>query len=288
VLIECDVVLSAPFRRVGKGRGRSILLYILIEHQSEPERIMPLRALEYVATIYRYQERQWRRTHGSSDNVQFMPVLPIVFYTRTRTWESLGRLRDLVEEGEEFGDAIPDLEPIFVNLRALTAEQLAARGGFFGRVLRVVQQRHAPPDQFADLLQEEVAALEALRTRQRPRWLALLSYLTAFVYHDRVPDEQEALRGLIEEAVPTAEDRQEVQTVARTIADMYREEGEKKGELRGLRRLLVDQLQEKFGDLPPETVAAIRATTSVKLLTQWGKRLVSATTLQEVGIKAPS
>jgi hypothetical protein len=44
--LESDVVLRAPLRVGRRGRTRWITIYILIEHQSEPDRFMVYRALE--------------------------------------------------------------------------------------------------------------------------------------------------------------------------------------------------------------------------------------------------
>src|SRR5260221_8156304 len=50
--VEADVVLRAPARRLPGQRGRrTVIIYILIEHQSEPDRLMPLRLLDYVTQI---------------------------------------------------------------------------------------------------------------------------------------------------------------------------------------------------------------------------------------------
>src|SRR5437867_582340 len=49
--VESDVVLRGPLR----GGKQTLLIYILIEHQSEPDRLMPFRALEYTVSIYRSQ-----------------------------------------------------------------------------------------------------------------------------------------------------------------------------------------------------------------------------------------
>jgi hypothetical protein len=43
--LESDLVLRAPVRPRSGDKHRQILLYILIEHQSEPDRLMPLRVL---------------------------------------------------------------------------------------------------------------------------------------------------------------------------------------------------------------------------------------------------
>src|SRR5439155_25966303 len=117
--VEADVVLHAPWRLPGKRqRGRRIIVYILIEHQSEPDRHMIFRVHEYVLQIYKAQLRHLGTQAGSTASLRFQPVLPVVFYTGTRRWESLGRMADLVAEGPRFGSLIPELEPLFFNLQA--------------------------------------------------------------------------------------------------------------------------------------------------------------------------
>jgi translation elongation factor EF-Ts len=50
--MESDIVLVAPMRpRKGERTARRVSIYILVEHQSEPDRLMPLRSLDYVVQI---------------------------------------------------------------------------------------------------------------------------------------------------------------------------------------------------------------------------------------------
>lgn len=51
--VESDLVLRGPLRRP----RQQVLIYILLEHQSEPDRLMSFRLLEYVLAIYRGQVR---------------------------------------------------------------------------------------------------------------------------------------------------------------------------------------------------------------------------------------
>jgi hypothetical protein len=77
-----------------------------------------------------------------------------------------------------------------------------------------------------------------------------------------------------------------------TIADSLREEGWKEGRRKGReeeavrsrRKILLHQLDTKFGDLPADTVATIKKTASIEQLDEWLSRLVNAVTLAEVGI----
>src|SRR5437660_4375781 len=118
--VESDVVLLAPLRHKKEERSRrAIVVYILIEHQSEPDRLMPLRLLEYVVQIFTSQTREWSQRHRSFAHLRLQPVLPVVFYTGRRRWDKVGRLADLVEMGEEFGPVTPILDPLFINLGAI-------------------------------------------------------------------------------------------------------------------------------------------------------------------------
>jgi hypothetical protein len=179
--VESDVVLVAPLRRAKtKCVLRRLLIYVLIEHQSRPDRLMPLRSLDYAVQIFRYQVREWSKTHRSFSCIRFDPVLPVVFYTGTRRWDSPGRLVDLVDLGERFESMIPSFEPLFINLPEIPAETLESQGGYFGSVLRLVQQRSAQPGEFQALLDQVVQHLETMPEAERLRWLELLSYIMAW------------------------------------------------------------------------------------------------------------
>src|SRR5262249_13852383 len=124
--VESDVVLTAPLRTKGRGPRDQILVYVLIEHQSEPDEVMPLRGLDYVGQIFKAQVREWSQSHASLAGVRLRPVLPAVFYTGTRTREEVGSLVDLIDLGEHFAGRTPALEPLFINLTALEAGRLEA------------------------------------------------------------------------------------------------------------------------------------------------------------------
>jgi hypothetical protein len=231
--IESDLVLRAPLRRPKGDRWRrAVTIYILIKHQTEPDRLITLRVLEYVVQIFAAQTRAWAREHGSLEHVQLQPVLPIVFYTGTRSWKVLDRLVDLIEMGELFEDVTPVLRPLFVNVREIEPEQLENEGGFFGWVLRLVQAQRARPESFQELHERVVQHLETMPAEERMRWLELLSYIHALVYHMRNPPERPALQEVIEASVRTDEHRQEIFAMHRTIADELISKGKKEGNRR--------------------------------------------------------
>ena len=123
--LESDLVLQAPIQSGAAGtKHRRIILYILIEHQSEPDRFMPIRVLEYVVMIYKRQMREWEKRHGNLDKLHLQPVLPVVLYTGTRTWDKLGVLWELVDLGDELAEQIPRFQPLFLNVGETSQEAL--------------------------------------------------------------------------------------------------------------------------------------------------------------------
>jgi len=82
--VESDVVCTARLRGPdGQPLKKNVTIYILIEHQSQPDRLMPLRLVEYVSQINSRQLRDWSKQRGSQAGFKLHPVLPIVLYTGT-------------------------------------------------------------------------------------------------------------------------------------------------------------------------------------------------------------
>jgi len=288
--IESDLVLTAPYRP--EGARRRLWLYLLIEHQSEPDPLMPLRLLEYVVQIFKLQQREWLKGHRSVAGLRFQPVLPLVLYTGTEPWESLGELVDLIEWGERFRALTPALTPLFVNLPALPPGQLESQGGSFGQVLRAVRGRRLPAAEFDGLLKEVTAELEEMPAAERMRRQELLSYLQALVYHERDPAEQQALFERIEAAAGTDQFRRELTAMRQTGPELHRAEGrkegekrgEKKGELRARRECLLRVLRNRFGELPAQVEKRVSAVRDFAQLGEWLDRASNAATLDDVGI----
>jgi hypothetical protein len=292
--VEADVVLRAPLlRRFLTGARREVWIYLLIEHQSEPDEVMPLRLLDYQLHIYKAQLRDWMSRHPSAAGFRLQPVIPLVLYTGTRRWERLGQLAGLMEMGEHFGKWTPTWEPLFLNVGALSPRFIEAEGGAFGWILRALQQRHTNRQEFAALLRQAVDGLEGkITAAERERILELFSYLVALVYNERDPAEHRGLQEQIEDAVDADWLRQEIRTMGETMADVLRAEGRKEGERKGRkkeavrarRQTLLLLLREQFGDVPAGIVASVQACKNTEQLDTWVLRVVRAQTLQDVGI----
>jgi hypothetical protein len=232
--------------------------------------------------------------HASLANVRLMPVLPVVFYTGLNRWREVGSLADLMERGDEFREVTPIIErPLFLSLPEIPPDHLERDGGFFGWVLRLVQQRKTRGAEFQQLLQRVVTHLEGMAPAERLRWLDLLSYIDAMIYHERSPGEQTMFHQTLAQSVENDELRQEVSAMGKTMADVLIEKGERQGLQKGERRAaiqtrqqtLVRLLRRRFEEVPAEIVRAVQATRDIDRLDLWLDRFATATTLDELEIR---
>jgi len=176
-------------------------------------------------------------------------------------------MSDLLAGGTDFAALAPVLEPVFVPLRDTPDSQLVTAGGSFGQVLRLVQQRHARGPAFRALLGQVVQTLEGMPDAERLRWLDLLSYIHALVYHER--EDAPALQQVIEDSVQTDPHRQEIRNMGKSYAEVLKEEGRNEERLKSRRESLLRLIRVRFGDPPAEVVASIDACGDIAQLDAW-------------------
>ena len=87
---------------------------------------------------------------------------------------------------------------MFLNLLELDATALDRDGGFFGWVLRRVQQRKSRASEFQELVERAGAHLEAMPPAGQQQWRDLLSYIGTMIYHDRNENEHAKLQEVLE------------------------------------------------------------------------------------------
>jgi hypothetical protein len=276
--LESDVLLRAPFRQRSRA-GELIEVFILLEHQSEPDELMVFRVLRYVILIYERQLATWLQGRPNLRGFRFHPVLPIVFYWGTRSWPALTPMPTLVHQGELFGRQLPDLEPVFIDLARVDAAELCNQAGIVGWVLWLVQQRRLGTAAFQDVLRQVVRRVDSLPAGQRQRWEQLLWFAHGLVYHERQPGEREQCADFIRGTV-RASRQAEVQTMAKTIAEDLEDKGK--------RDALMLVLRARFKQIPAAIEAKIQATEDSQQLETWLVEFATARKLGDIDFKIES
>ncbi|WP_437506143.1 DUF4351 domain-containing protein [Sorangium sp. So ce1099] len=90
---------------------------------------------------------------------------------------------------------------------------------------------------------------------------------------------RELLQRLLAAAGPEAEE--EIVTIADYLREQGRQAGEREGRLEGQRSTLLKQLRLRFGELPEQVVARVRAADAAQV-EGWTERVITSPTLDDV------
>jgi hypothetical protein len=126
--------------------GKPALLYLLFEHQSRPDELMPLRLLKYVLRVL-----DWHVKEAESRGEPRLPlplVVPIVLHHSDRGWTAATRLEELFDsalaEDRELGAFVPHLSFVLDDISQLSAEALCGRTKRGWKPRAPSQRRGAP------------------------------------------------------------------------------------------------------------------------------------------------
>lgn len=123
-----DVLYTAKLRSRGRGRKkRPALVYVLLEHQSTVDPLMPYRLLRYLVRIW----EDWRRKYPKAKRLP--AIVPIVLHQGPGPWDGPVTLHELLDLPDELANTIgryvPRLEITLDDLGADSPEAAAALAG---------------------------------------------------------------------------------------------------------------------------------------------------------------
>lgn len=270
-----DILMRTRLRG-DDGDGRvepEVLVYCLIEHQSRPDPLMPLRILEYLVKIWR------RHTDRHASTTALPMVLPVVLYQGDEPWEHSTELLDLIdvdpttaELAERF---LPRFEFALDDETEVDVEQLRRRP--FTRQLRATVRmgqviRTHTYDVTVVLDGEDIQDLRGLQEEDGGQKVlhALLAYILS---GSKTPMER-----LAEFAAQVGPETRELVV---TTAEQLEARGQARGRLEEAARLLKRLLARKFGPVPDRLLARVDAAPLEQLET-WSDLIIDATTLDDV------
>jgi hypothetical protein len=120
---ESDLIFRVPVAGAAADETE-VWVYFLMEHQSRPDRLMPLRLYGYMGHLWDAQLREWQDRGAPISTFTLSPVVPLVFYTGEERWEGPIRLADLTGDTPGLDRFIPSWETLFLNLHRTPPEAL--------------------------------------------------------------------------------------------------------------------------------------------------------------------
>ena len=260
---------------------------MLLEHKRTPQRLTAFQLLRYMVHI-------WENT-AQDEGQGLPPIIPVVVYQGDSPWPYGQTLQQALQPPAPLAPYLPDFHYELCDLSSLSDAEI--RGAVLLRVTLLVMKHIADaklaerlPDIFGLLreLGEKRTALGYLET--------LLRYLASAT--DKITDKD--VRNALVDALPKLEETL-MPTIAETWLEQGRAEGRNEGRAEGRnegrtegrnegraegvqlgeKRILLRQLELRFGALPKVYQQRIAAADSETLL-QWSERLLSAQQLPDV------
>lgn len=252
---------------------RPVFIYVLLEHQSKPQRMMGFRLLQYACRLWERYERE------QPSPLESLPlVIPLVLYQGPDGWTEPRRLSALLDAPAELLATYPSPIELTFEVDALTAsvrdDALAtSRAVALMELTRTFLRLAYAPDQ---ITLERVAPLVplldvVLQGFGEEDLQALLTYvLSAF-------GPESPLRDILYETAS-----QETREVFTSYRDQYIAEGETKGETKGMTKLLLRLLDQRGLPLTVELERQVSHCQDPEQLQRWFDRALQATRIDDV------
>ncbi len=268
---ESDMVFTAPFQT--ESGTDELLIYILIEHQSTVDPIMGFRVLFYMMQIWDSQRREWISNNVPKSQWRFRPILPIVYYTGEQRWNNPLTLEAIMDMPDMLARFVPKFDTLFLSVNETEAADLKETDHPLGWLLTVLQQENADIETLSTALLEAVPHVKHLRKA--------IAYLLLLFLHRRPAAEHEDLIRLVEQQAHDME----VETMAKSMADVLREQGIEEGREEGREEAkqedIIKLLQIKFGTIPESITKKINSIQNLSRLNSLFEKAATIDTLDD-------
>lgn len=193
-------------------------LYVLLEHQSQPDRWMPFRLLKYCCRIWDRDRRMHPRERG------LRPIIPLVLYQGRGRWSRSPELAELFAVSVREWPWVPRFSHLLIDQSFVGPDEV--RGTLQGRIAQLMMM--APFRHRQEALRRAVHLLaELLPTGDRDAVRTFVMYLLA------TQDRDTALAFVEDLGKAVSEPGGDMMTYAEELIAEGREEGLREGELRG-------------------------------------------------------
>jgi predicted transposase YdaD len=250
---------------------REAFVYVVFEHQSSFDALMPLRLLRYMVRVW----ERWLRDHPTTSTLPV--VLPVLLHHGPTGWRTVPEFAVMLDASPELLEAVRPFQPMFRfvldDLAALSLDAISSRA--LHALTRLVQLAFWSSRSFQRLqdaapLMREITATLARDTRTRELLTQLYVYLLRAGQPDvEVENVQAILLGV---AGPQGEE--DVMNAAEQLIEQ--------GEQKGLRSAIVTALSARGLPLSELGRARLASCTDVDTLTRWLTRAVTAPSEAEV------
>ena len=207
--------------------GEPLLLYLLFEHQSVPDKWMRLR-------LYQYKGRIWEESFNWHPEQEWLPpILPLVFYQGQSTWSYSTAFADLLPEGVREWAFVPHFSHVLIDQSGLRPNEV--KGNLKAQIMQLLMLAayHEPMQEALQLAAQLLASLQTT---------AGVNYIYLFVHYVVATQEREVVQQFVE----AVQQQQIGDSIVMTLAEEWVQEGKIEGKIETIEKLLAMQMAWSF------------------------------------------
>ncbi len=252
-----------------KGNDRALRVFVLLEHQSRPDRFMSLRMVEYVCAMYRQQVPTLEKGKN------FPYPLAVVLHHGESPWKKIPAMRDLIDMTPGVPCDILGLPISLIDVAAMSMDELRGHP-MVCALLDSLQS--ASMGVLPERMPGIFSRLRNLLGRERriEPWVTALAKYYAVIrgeVKDSLDDFTRVFSGLY--------NQREAEHMATTMYDAIQREGVAKGKAEGKIESLLDVLESRFGEIPADVQKKLMNLQDVERIRKITKLAATSQSLKE-------
>ena len=257
-----DLLYSVPVA------GRPGLVYVVFEHQSTSDPLMPVRLLGYMLRVW-----QRRIDDDAMATLPLPPIIPVVLHHSAAGWSGRTSFHSLVDPEllrvPDLARLVPSFDFVLDDVSHLSDDQIKDRalGAFASLVLWALRDARTPERLLESLANWGQALTAVIRAPDGVQALEALFRYTSLVAG---PLPLDRLRTAMSNAAPEAEPE------IITLAELFERQGRQEERRAWVLRLL----ESRFGPLPEATKVRVQNAPADEL-DVWAERVLDAKSLDD-------
>ena len=214
-LLQSDVLLKALVS------GQETYLYILAEHQSKPDPLMPFRLIQYMSKIWDFHIKQSKR----NASLPLPVILPLIFFTGNGKYTAAHTIWDLCGEQSDLMQHIWTSPFPIVDVNTIPDEALQSR--VWSGTLEFIMRNRFRQHLTAEFKKIAPNINQLINVKNNKLVVELLRYIINLDEENRTIDD---FLSEIHDQVPVSVE-EKIMSMAQRTRDEARLEGELKGKL---------------------------------------------------------
>jgi len=255
-----------------KSQNIDAFIFVLIEHQTTKDYLMPFRMLEYTVAIWRYYIQQ-HKEESKRKSFKLPPVIPIVYYEGKGRWTVERDIMDKVRKIPGYEKYVPRYEYMAIELSKLEDEWLLESDTPLSKLICVSKWDKGEFEKNKDRFFVSVKSLD------EEGFYEISEVIKQLIMNSRHLDEEE-----LEEIEEMIKEKEVEGMFARLLTSTYKEgkeNGMQEGEMKAGKAFIYDILETKFGEAPEDIKEAIEDIDDLERLRFLVKKAAVASSIDE-------